>query len=237
MNTSLGQFSDLEMDELVAFGVLEKLGFAYQSRADALLCMTCRTCIYPKHVIAHAGKHFEKGFPVDFGSLATIKHDLQEVVKNFSIPDKVQTCMPHGEKVLAGIPVHDAFQCRQEGCGFVCTTEYVQAKHESGKHKGAKMVDRWVKCKAQHLTTNGVYFSVVEDEQAEASSDNTAFDAFKTAYIKAVPLGRHAPSQEHNRDVPPFINTTGVYGHLQPWYASDQMRKSVVDLYMLVRTL
>ena len=231
MNTSLGQFSDLEMDELVVFGVLEKLGFAYQSRAHALLCLTCQTCIYPKHAIAHAKKHFEKGFPSDLGSLDNINHELVEVVDNFSIPEKVQTSMPHGETALAGIPVCDAFQCAEEGCGYICTTDNVQEKHDLRKHKSSTLINKWVKCKAQRLTTNSAYFSVVEEQTA--SSSNAAFDAFKTAYIKAVPIDRHAPSQEHNRDIPPFINTTGVYGHLQPWYASEQMRKSVVDLYML----
>ena len=233
MNTSLGQLSDLEMDELVIFGILEKLGFAYQSRADALLCMACGTCVSPKQLIAHARNHFEKGFPADFGSLDSINHEVMEVANNFGIPEKVQMSMPHGDRALAGIPVCDAFQCREEGCAYICTTAHMQAKHRSAEHRSSALTDKWVKCKAQHLTTKGTYFSVIVEDEQVVSSGNAAFDAFKTTYIKAVPFDRHAPSQEHNRDIPPFINTTGVYGHLQPWYASEQMRKSVVDLYML----
>ena len=231
MNTSLGQFSDLEMDELVVFGVLEKLGFAYQSRAGVLLCMACGTCFPPMHMVSHAKTHFENGFPADFGTLDGINHEVQNVVNDFGIPATLQTSIDHGERALAGIPVHEAFQCMEEGCLYICTKPSTQAYHESKKHRGSTLTDKWVKCKAQHLTTKGSFFSIVEEQAAPSS--NAAFDVFKTAYIKAVPLDRHAPSQEHNRDVPPFINTTGVYGHLQPWYASEQMRKSVVDLYML----
>ena len=86
-------------------------------------------------------------------------------------------------------------------------------------------------CFAQHLTTKSSYFRV----KSIQTSSTISFDRFYERYLTDLPDTLPLPSSDHDRDLVPYLNNTGIFSHLKPWYQDRQARKSIVEFYSIPR--
>ena len=86
---------DIASKELESMGILEQIGFSYQTRLKVLVCMTCHCCCIPKHVVAHAKTHFTGNvFPKSLGKLHSITAQVTDLCRELEISETFPTVEP-----------------------------------------------------------------------------------------------------------------------------------------------
>lgn len=212
--------------------LLDMLGFKFHTIYKVLICMQCKTCFIPSHVISHVKTHYDKALPAQWaqiGKQSELEAKVHLEAMGFGVGDELPEKLPNDTLALEGLEIHhSALQCQASGCSFVAGTVETMSRHYKDHHQGTDIPvkDRCKPCIAQHFSSRSPYFSVILVQWPH----HDLFSQFHSYYLQHSESPLPLPSKDHNRDIPALLHFTQFHELLSNWYEKKEDRETVFSL-------